>query len=619
MRLKSTLLLLGLILTASFSPLKATHLVGGSITWECVSSGKYVFTLSLYRDCAGIILPTTSQNISGPAGNIVCTYISNRGMSNQCSTPPNGCLLEEYIYRSSPVSLTGTPPAAGWEFNYNTCCRTTYINDAASPGAGFHLRAIMYPYQDPATGQVLNANTCYDNSPSFGQAAAMEVCDGPFFFNHQAMDLDQDSISVAFTDVLSASNTPTLFGAGYSAQLPFPDSSENAANGPVVLDPLSGNLQIETYNAPAGFYKNCLKIESWRNGQKIAETFKELPLHKLPSGQCTANAAPSVSIDTANYPQIQRSGNTYRITAMNNDTINFQVLVQDFDFNSNGVPQTFCVSANGVKMNPANPSLDSNCVGGYPCATLSPFSSNGYCGALAQAFEFNWVANCSFLSAGLRGRTSYLFHIMADDQACPVSKMGNITVIVDLFPAASGPPSLAITGGNTSGDLDLAWSPTNIQADAPFDKYILYANNGPGTPFFAIDSVMDRSQTQLALSGLAFPAEVYMNQITGSCRSASVNSDTLNSDMILAMAGAEAFPFSIYPQPSKGLLHIEGLGALKGVNRALLLNANGALIEQFELDPQASSWDLNLEQAAGIYILRLEGEGQAYHRKIILK
>ena len=40
--------------------IKATHLMGGEITWECIKtgskSGQYVFQMKLYRDCQGVAL-----------------------------------------------------------------------------------------------------------------------------------------------------------------------------------------------------------------------------------------------------------------------------------------------------------------------------------------------------------------------------------------------------------------------------------------------------------------------------------------------------------------------------------------------------------------------------------
>ena len=49
------------ILGISFQ-VKASHLMGGEITWECLKSGpnvgQYIFTLKIYRDCSGITVST---------------------------------------------------------------------------------------------------------------------------------------------------------------------------------------------------------------------------------------------------------------------------------------------------------------------------------------------------------------------------------------------------------------------------------------------------------------------------------------------------------------------------------------------------------------------------------
>lgn len=617
MRLKSFLLIAFLFLSGFSTKLQAGHIIGGSITWECTAGGQYIFNLSLYRDCSGSNITPGTQFINGPMGTIACQFVTFRNISNQCNVPPNGCIIEEGIYRSAPISLSGIPPVSGWEFSLTICCRTTYENGT---GTGFHLRAKMYPYTPVDSSQALNASLCYDSSPEFGQTAAMEVCDGPYYFNHQAMDRDMDSLSISFADVLENAQTAATFNSTYSVQAPFPDSTENPLNSAVSLDPRSGDLQIETYGASPGFYMNVIKTEAWRNGQKIAETFKELPLVRLDSLNCSTNNnnAPLVFIDTANNPNIQRNGNTYRLVAMNNDSLNLQVIAQDFDFNGNGVPQTFCVTANGIKLNPSNPSLDTGCIGGAPCATLSPSTSSSYCGSVVEAFDFNWLVQCNLLSAGLVGRSSHIFHIKVEDNACPIPKMGNLTLIVDVFPAATAPPTLAISGATVNGDLVLNWSPSQIQAASPFIKYVFYANSGPGTPFYEVDSVFNRNQTQLTLTGLAFPAEVYMNQVTGSCSQASANSDTLLTSTLLGLKDASTFPFRIYPQPARDVLKIQAPEAKGEVHKAQLLSSNGAVLAEYDLDPQADVWELDLNQAPGIYILRLEGNGQYYHHKIIL-
>ena len=66
--MKNILLLL-LLFTLSFTQTKASHLMGGEITWECIkpgvaTSGMYIFTMKVYRDCNGVNLTTASQTIT---------------------------------------------------------------------------------------------------------------------------------------------------------------------------------------------------------------------------------------------------------------------------------------------------------------------------------------------------------------------------------------------------------------------------------------------------------------------------------------------------------------------------------------------------------------------------
>ena len=55
------IVLLLLVLVASIN-VKATHLMGGEITWECIKvgpdAGKYIFNVKVYRDCQGIPIST---------------------------------------------------------------------------------------------------------------------------------------------------------------------------------------------------------------------------------------------------------------------------------------------------------------------------------------------------------------------------------------------------------------------------------------------------------------------------------------------------------------------------------------------------------------------------------
>lgn len=612
-------LLFSLLLTLSigFSSVEASHVLGGELFWNCAPSanGQYIFTLVVYYDCNGPSPATSNQFINGPNGSISCSYIASlsKPLNHTCST--SSCAVFKAVYKSLPISLSGVPPSGGWEFSWSNCCKYQFEN---APGNnGIYLRSKMYPYQAPGSASPQDASICYDNAPAFGQDAEMVFYDGVYEFNHQAMDLDQDSLIVELADVYTSANTPASFSAGYSAQNPFPDSTENPLNGPVQMDPYSGTLRIETYGAPAGYYQNAVVAKSYRNNQLIAEVFRDLPSRV--DTTATLNSKPLIWIDTAQYSSLQRNGSTYRIAARNNDTLNFNILTQDMDMNPNGTFQTFCVTAQGTKINSANPSIDSLCPAGGSCATFSPVPSGAYCGTVSETFNFNWVAQCQMLNSGLLGRTSYVFYFRASDQACPHSKHGILTLIVDLYPTQTAGPSLSITGGNTNGQVDLAWSPTQAQASSPFDYYIVYGNSGPGTAFTAIDSVGNRQQLNLSLNNQAFPAEYYVRQVAGSCVIPSSPGDTVNSNILLGLADREIFPFELYPQPSRGLLNIKADAAADRIQRAIIYDLKGAPLERYELKASPQSWTLKLHQEPGLYLLVLEGETQVYQKRILIQ
>lgn len=594
----------------------ASHIVGGEIYWECAGNGQYVFTLVVYHDCNGAAIPTNAQQLTGPSGNIACNYMPGLSstLNGNCSNA--NCAVSKAIYQSAPVSLSGIPPATGWEFSWSSCCKYSYEN---APGTnGIYLRAKMYPYQVPGSTGPLNASACYDNSPVFGQDREMVVSDGLFEFNHQAMDFDQDSIVVEFADVLTASNTPAAFSAGYSSNAPFPDQTENPLNSPNQLDPINGLISLETYGATNGFYQNALVIKSYRNKQLIAEVFRELPVRFVSPWAFGQNNPPTFAIDTVAYPFIQQQGSTYRIAARNNDTIDFTILVQDLDMNSTtGLFQPFCVSANGTKINSSNPGSLSACPLGGPCATLNPYSAS-YCGSLNEYYNFNWLAQCNLLSAGLQGRTTYAFYIEATDQACPYPKTGGITILVDLYPSAYQGPLLSVAGGNVNGDLDLQWTASQSQASSPFDNYILYGNSGPGTPFFAIDSLSNRNTTQLSLSGQAFPAEYFITEVSGSCGTPSAPSDTISSSVLLSMANSNFFPFEVYPQPTASILNIKASALAGELEKATIYDLSGSKLQEYDLSQHDSQWTIAISQAKGVYMLVLEGDGQSYRKRIVL-
>ena len=82
---------------SDIKPLKATHYMGGEITWECLTNGKYRFKLKAYRECyygtgaaanfgASVVLSSNS-----PVSSITLTEITGwpKDISPTCNTNPN--------------------------------------------------------------------------------------------------------------------------------------------------------------------------------------------------------------------------------------------------------------------------------------------------------------------------------------------------------------------------------------------------------------------------------------------------------------------------------------------------------------------------------------------------
>jgi hypothetical protein len=181
----------------------ATHLMGGEITWKCLKNGpdigKYIFTMKVYRDCSGTTVGTFTQNIQvwnhPTITNIPVEFVLSQDVSPQCDPINSGntvlsCAngdvgaVEEYIFETlNPITLTGVPPAQGWQFTWDNCCRNGAITNLTNPSSeGFTLRASMFPFLDPITGVATPADPCFDSSPEFKEQPKTILCTGfPIF------------------------------------------------------------------------------------------------------------------------------------------------------------------------------------------------------------------------------------------------------------------------------------------------------------------------------------------------------------------------------------------------------------------------------------------------------
>ncbi len=538
-------LLIALLALGSFNT-KASHLLGGEIYWECTNNGNYIFTLVLYRDCTGISIPIGTQIISGPAGNISCTYIPSlsgdvspdcpqTALDIDCAAGDDGG-IEKGVYRSSQVNLNGIPPAAGWEFSWTSCCRPFLENTNAS---GYFLRSKMYPFTPLGASQPLNTSTCYDNSPVFAQDANAVTCpDFLFEFNHLPSDKDIDSLVFDWANPWDAANSNISWNSGYSNNAPFPDQSENANNGPNTLDPFSGEITALANDPTEGWYASCVVIKEYRCGQLIGEVYRDVPLYYLDDTDCpTNNSTPSAEIDTAIYTDVQRTGNVYRVRTYPQDTVQFRVVARDLDQFSNGSFQEICMKAGGLQLNSNNYASSSGCNGAAPCATLTSFNSTGtYCSVIQNTVEFFWIPDCVHLNFGGCGSASntYFFTVRMQDNGCAAPKVGLATIIVEVIAGDPTPPGLTCADVQKDGSVRLSWKQPELDSVLEFNYYRIYGASSPNGPWTVVDSVPYYDTLSSIVTAMGANSYYYMEMSTGPCDFISLPSDTVSTmDMTL--------------------------------------------------------------------------------------
>lgn len=269
---KALRLLTLLVLLPLFS--SATHIVGGSLTYEQLGGASYRITLKLYRDCrpgnANFPNPVTitiadslgntvrSVNIAFPGATPVQPYIDT------CAANPGLC-LEEAIYTTV---VSGLPPRpGGYHMFYQYCCRNSTLSNCVNPlGTG----ETWYAYIPN------NANFISNSSPSWVNPPPVFVCQGRSIdFDHSATDADGDSLVYSwytpYNDVPPTwpngpQFTPITWVGGYGPNNPCGGANLNVGlnNGFI-----TGSPQF------VGQFVAGVRCEEFRNGIKIGEILRD--------------------------------------------------------------------------------------------------------------------------------------------------------------------------------------------------------------------------------------------------------------------------------------------------------------------------------------------------------
>ncbi len=495
--------------------LEAGHLYGGAITWDCLGSGDYVFSLTLYRDCDAGAAPGSAQlDVKGhPSWSAIslvqdtaydispdCKTVGGGPAPIQCSSGGDGA-IQLVVLSSSPVTLGGTPPPSGWTFSFSGSSRSPGPTNLVSPGGkGMSLRSTMYPMPG-------GTSPCSDHSPVFEEPPLTIRCaDNLVHWSAGAVDPDSDSLSYEWAKPLGGMTGPTFdppndpvpmtFDGSYSYDTPFPGIQAGAGSGADRLDPRTGDLTL--MNPSQGEFAHVVKVTAWRDGQRIAEVYREmgLVLTSCPGGTTTPKILPPF-------------GGSFKDTFKTGQTLSFPIKAADNGQLQDGSDQSISLSVTGEAFGKNYSNAGTGCPN-PPCATLSPVPPAASNDTAESTFEWDLVCDhLSSVGSGGAGRYKrYEFLVTASDDRCsvPGQTQRTVTVVVENEDPVPAPELNCVD--IQGGDVHLSWTPPS-GSHPTFDSYMIYRASAPDGPYSKLDSVFSKGTNDYIDAGAASGSDRY--------------------------------------------------------------------------------------------------------------
>lgn len=326
--MKNTIkILLISLLLLNFGSLKATHIIGGEIFYDCLGDGNFKITVRIYRDCllgqAPFDDPLT-VSIYDAQGNLYTNLalfnpiITNilPGSINPCYQGDAAVCVEEAFYTDN-INLPFS--AGGYTLVYQRCCRNNSILNIYDPGDTGATYTISIPP---------SAWTECNSSPRYSQFPPIVLCiNDPLIFDHSATDPDGDSLVYSFCDPFEGASAdfpmpvPSAappfgfanFISPYSANYPL------ASNPAVAVNPITGQLTGEPIML--GQFVVAVCVSEYRNGVLLSVNKRDFQFNIV---QCNGS-----SIAEFEAPIVELDGG---IVPCNGLSVNFVNLSQNASF-----------------------------------------------------------------------------------------------------------------------------------------------------------------------------------------------------------------------------------------------------------------------------------------------
>ncbi|MCO6482218.1 MAG: gliding motility-associated C-terminal domain-containing protein [Flavobacteriales bacterium] len=327
------------------SEARATHAMGGELTYTCLGNNRWEVTLNFYRDCNGIAAPTNCNNgLEFRVRSTTCGANFTQCFNNNptvtiitpiCPSETDRCIsasgtygVQRYTYKKIvDLSSYASCGANDWYFSWSLCCRNNSITSLTSPGN----REL---YLDARLNKA--AGLC-NNSPTFTNSPAAFYCLGEqISYNPGAVDADGDSLAYSLIAARGANGANLPYAANYSAQQPIRNTGGPNA---VVLDPQTGTMTVTPSVIQVAVV--TYQVREYRNGVLVGTITRDV---QFVIRACTGNQPPTVSgiNGTSSYTMQVCAGSPVTFTVNSNDPNAGQVVTMSWN---SGIPGATFTSA----------------------------------------------------------------------------------------------------------------------------------------------------------------------------------------------------------------------------------------------------------------------------------
>lgn len=607
----------------SFS-LKASHVAGGDVEYECIGPRQWKIRLTIFRDCTGVQLcsgtncsqpmaarPNSTLNPVGCTAtpnniNFTLSFVSvedvgkeviaicganAKNTCNNLNTVTPGPLtpsLEKYVFEgilNLNLPSLNSSNCSYWDVYWELCCRNAGItNLQGSSGQSFRIGCTINIFNR-------SSSPCVNNSPIFRNNPQPIVCSGKeYIINLGAVDPDNDSLTYQIDASLQQGGGTVVYQPPYGPNYPFPLDSTAAPhknypkpNGPyVIIDSTNGDISFNALNNSASNIIGNLNVtvKQWSyasNGIPILVgiTHRDLQFYVI---NCTANNLPN----TTTTSSIQSSGKSrYNYNVYAGNQICFTVTAKDTLSND-----TTFISWNQGIIKPGKLSFG-------PTYAIG----NGLPRPREDSWEFCWQTD----STDLRS-LQYYFTVTASDNNCPRIGMQTRAFSVKVIDPNS-PPSIS------------SFTP---QTGTNGTVVTLHGSNFSNTNSVSFGGVEAKSFT------IVDSTLIYATVDTGATGNASVVTPKGTASLSLfTYTSGTGLPtliqqlFSVYPNPINTLLVVESSEVLSN-GKFELVDVEGKVVFSMINQSALNRVVLDVKHVLpGNYILRITSRGKTTSLKVV--